>query len=68
MQAPITAAPDWLRSIAEALPFDQVGAAYRGVILGGGFGVPVAQFIWVGATGLVLIWLGSLVIDKMRAK
>jgi len=68
VQAPITAAPDWLRSIAEVLPFDQVGAAYRGVILGGGSGVPVAQFIWVGATGLVLIWLGSLVIDKMRAK
>ncbi len=68
VQAPITAAPEWLHAIAEVLPFDQLGATYRSIILGGGSGIPVAQFIWVGANGLVLIWLGSIVIDKMRAK
>lgn len=67
VQAPITAAPNWLRSIAEILPFDQLGAAYRSVILGGGSGIPVTQFIWVGANGLVLIWLGTILIEKMRA-
>ena len=68
VQAPITATPEWLHAIAEVLPFDQLGATYMSIILGGGSGIPVAQFIWVGANGLVLIWLGSIVIDRMRAK
>ena len=67
VQAPITAAPDWLRSIAEILPFDQLGATYRSVILGGGYDIPVTQFVWVGLNGLVLIWLGSIFVKKMRA-
>ncbi|MCK4860528.1 MAG: hypothetical protein KAS85_01270 [Rhodobacteraceae bacterium] len=68
VQAPITAAPEWLSSIAEVLPFDQLGATYRSIILGGGSGIPVTQFVWVGLNGLVLIWLGSIFIDNMRAK
>lgn len=67
VQAPITAAPDWLRSIGEALQFDQLGATYRAVVLGGGSGIPVMQFVWVGLTGLVLIWVGTLAIGKIRA-
>lgn len=68
VQAPVTASPEWLRSIAEVLPFDQLGAAYRSVILGGGAGVPIGMFATVGAGGLVLIWLGSLLIGKAQAE
>ena len=68
VQAPLSATPDWLRSIAEVLPFDQLGAVYRGIILGGGAGIPFALLMWVGASGLALIWLGTVVVEKMQAK
>ncbi len=58
---PVAAAPGWLRVIGEMVPFDTLGAAYRGVIHGAGFGLPL---IWLGGAacvGLVLIWSAGLI-------
>jgi ABC-type multidrug transport system permease subunit len=58
---PVAAAPEWLRVIGEMIPFDTLGAAYRGAIHGAGFGLPL---IWLGGAacvGLVLIWSAGLI-------
>ena len=58
---PVAAAPGWLRVIGEMVPFDTLGAAYRGVIHGAGFSLPL---IWLGGAacvGLVLIWSAGLI-------
>lgn len=57
--APVAAAPEWLASIGEVIPFYLIGAAYRGVVLGGSNGLPL---VWLGASalvGLVLIWAAA---------
>jgi len=65
--APVAAAPDWLRSIGEAVPFDLVGAVYRNVLHGASLDVPLIWLAGAGLVGLALIWLAGLVAG-MRAQ
>jgi len=59
-QMPTAGASPWLARIGAAVPFDQVGAVYRALILGGP--VPQAGMLAasVAAAGLSLIWLRAL--------
>ena len=61
-QAPAAAAPEWLLNIFGSVPFDSVGAVYRGVVLGGGTGFPTTLSLSAGAIGIALIWGGSMYI------
>ncbi len=59
-QAPIAAAPDWLRGLGEALPFSALSRGYRAVVIGGPDGaVPVGLLLVVAAIGVVLIFAGT---------
>jgi len=58
-QAPVAAAPNWLRSIGEVIPFDTVSEVYRTAIIGGSGGFPAMILLATAAIGLVLIWAGS---------
>jgi hypothetical protein len=59
-QAPIGAAPDWLRAAGEALPFDRLSIAYRSLVIGGPeTAVPVGLLLAVAVAGLALVWLGT---------
>jgi hypothetical protein len=53
--APIGAAPPWLGSIAGLVPFERIGAGYRGVVHGAGFDLPLVWLAGAGTVGLVLI-------------
>ena len=59
--APVAAAPDWLREIGEIIPFDSIGAAYRGVIYDAGGGLPFIWLLSAALIGIILIW-GSAII------
>jgi len=56
-----TAAPDWLREIGEIIPFDSIGAAYRGVMYDAGGGLPFIWLLSAALIGIILIW-GSAII------
>ena len=59
--APVAAAPDWLREIGEVIPFDSIGAAYRGVMYDAGGGLPFIWLLSAALIGIILIW-GSAII------
>jgi ABC-type uncharacterized transport system permease subunit len=59
--APVAAAPDWLREIGEVIPFDSIGAAYRGVMYDAGEGLPFIWLLSAALIGIILIW-GSAII------
>jgi len=59
--APVAAAPDWLREIGEIIPFDSIGAAYRGVMYDAGGGLPFIWLLSAALIGIILIW-GSAII------
>ena len=59
--APVAAAPDWLREIGEVIPFDSIGAAYRGVMYDAGEGLPFTWLLSAALIGIILIW-GSAII------
>lgn len=59
-QAPLGAIPDWLQPIAEALPFADLGAGYRALVIGGPEGsIPIGLMFAVAIAGVALIWLGT---------
>jgi len=59
--APVAAAPDWLREIGEVIPFDSIGAAYRGVMYDAGGDLPFIWLLSAALIGIILIW-GSAII------
>ena len=59
--APVAAAPDWLREIGEIIPFDSIGAAYRGVIYDAGAGLPFIWLLGAALIGIILIWGSAIV-------
>ena len=59
--APVAAAPNWLREIGEVIPFDSIGAAYRGVMYDAGEGLPFIWLLSAALIGIILIW-GSAII------
>ncbi|GEM_PF-367913 len=65
-QAPLAAAPDWLQNVSKLLPFDQLGAMYRATVFGGGADIPYDLLAITAATGLVLIWIGSMLRGPVR--
>ena len=65
-QAPVAAAPKWLRNIAEAIPFDAVGEIYRGAIIVGTGDFPATTILLTAGIGLLLIWLGSLMSGQQK--
>jgi ABC-2 type transport system permease protein len=58
---PVAAAPDWLREIGEVIPFDSIGAAFRGVMYDAGAGLPFIWLLSAALIGIILIW-GSAII------
>jgi hypothetical protein len=59
-QAPVAAAPEWLRAIGEALPFDRLSIAYRSLVIGGPeTAIPVGLLVTIAVIGLGLVWLGT---------
>ena len=48
--APYTAAPSWLVTIGEVIPFHLIGAGYRTIVLGGGNALP---FDWLAGSAAV---------------
>jgi ABC-2 type transport system permease protein len=59
-QIPVEAAPDWLRSIADALPFSELGTGYRALVIGGPDGsMPILLLIVTAVIGVALIWAGT---------
>lgn len=65
-QIPIGAAPDWLRSIAEALPFSDLGTGYRTLVIGGPDGsVPILLLIVTAVIGIALIWAGTWLYHRL---
>lgn len=65
-QAPVRAAPDWLRWLGETLPFHVLPQAVRSVLIGGPDGGfwPVAG--WSVLVGVVLIAAGTYVWSGMK--
>ena len=61
VMAPVAAAPAWLARVGEAVPFDAVGAFYRGVIHGTGTSMPVDWLGGAAVLGVALIWLSAVV-------
>ena len=61
VMAPVAAAPAWLARVGEAVPFDAVGAFYRGVIHGTGTPMPVDWLGGAAVLGVALIWLSAVV-------
>ena len=59
--APVAAAPDWLREIGEIIPFDSIGAAYRGVMYDAGGGLPFIWLLSAALIGIILIWGSAIV-------
>ena len=59
--APVAAAPDWLREIGEIIPFDSIGAAYRGVMYEAGGGLPFIWLLSAALIGIILIWGSAIV-------
>jgi len=59
--APVAAAPDWLREIGEVIPFDSIGAAYRGVMYDAGGGLPFIWLLSAALIGIILIWGSAIV-------
>lgn len=59
-QLPTAAAPDWLASIADFLPFSAIGGGYRAIVIGGPDGSqPFLLLFAIAAIGIALIWLGT---------
>jgi hypothetical protein len=58
--APVAAAPGWLAQFADWVPFDRLGAFYRGVIHGVDTPMPVQWLAGSAVLGLILIWAASL--------
>ncbi|MBL4808077.1 MAG: hypothetical protein JKY31_12455 [Rhodobacteraceae bacterium] len=67
-QAPVAAAPSWLRGIAEAIPFDAVAGIYRGVLIGGNGPFPIMLTLITATIGLVMIWAGSMAFGGSKAE
>jgi len=59
--APVAAAPDWLREIGEVIPFDSIGAAYRGVMYEASGGLPFIWLLSAALIGIILIWSSAIV-------
>lgn len=55
-----SAAPTWLRSFTSVFHFEELGAGYRSIILGGDMGFPITELAIAALIGLALIWTGSL--------
>jgi ABC-2 type transport system permease protein len=67
-QLPIEAAPDWLRNIAEALPFSDLGTGYRSLVIGGPDGsAPIMLLIVTAVIGIALIWTGTWLYHRVSA-
>jgi len=67
-QAPVGAAPEWLRSIGEALPFSDLGTGYRSLVVGGPEGsLPILLLLAVAAIGIALIWTGTWLYHRFGA-
>ena len=64
VMAPVAAAPDWLREIGEVIPFDSIGAAYRGVMYDAVGDLPFIWLLSAALIGIILIW--SLAIIRGR--
>jgi len=62
--APVAAAPDWLREIGEVIPFDSIGAAYRGVMYDAGGGLPFIWLLSAALIGIILIWGSAIIRDR----
>lgn len=59
-QAPVALAPEWLRRVGEALPFSDLAASYRAVVVGGPPGsIAIWTILAAAAIGIALIWLGT---------
>ena len=59
--APVAAAPNWLREIGEIIPFDSIGAAYRGIMYDAGGGLPFIWLLSAALIGIILIWGSAIV-------
>ena len=65
-QIPVAAAPEWLSGIAENLPFSDLGAGYRSLVIGGPEGtLPLLLLFAVAAIGLALIWIGTWIFHRV---
>lgn len=59
-QAPAGAIPDWLGSIADAIPFSDIGDGFRALVIGGPDGSqPILLLLAVAAIGAALVWIGT---------
>lgn len=59
-QAPTGALPDWLGSIADAIPFSAIGTGYRTLVIGGPEGsLPYLLLLGVAVVGIALVWIGT---------
>ena len=67
-QLPVAAGPDWLRWLSEALPFDAPVMAVRSLLIGGPDGGWLTAALLSAATGLVLVWAGTLLWARMRPR
>ncbi len=65
-QAPVSAAPDWLRWLGEALPFHALPDALRSVLIGGPGGAFWPAAGWTVLIGVVLIVLGTYVWSAVK--
>jgi len=59
--SPLGAAPTWLQSVGNTVPFDEIGAAFRGVIHGAAFDLPLLWLAAAAIIGLTLIWTKALI-------
>ncbi len=66
-QMPLAAAPDWLQRVGEVLPFADLAASYRAILIGGPEGsVALPTLALAAALGIVLIWAGTLLYGLLR--
>jgi uncharacterized phage infection (PIP) family protein YhgE len=65
-QAPVNAAPDWLRWFGEALPFHALPDAVRSVLIGGPDGGFWPAVGWAALFGVVLIVAGTYVWSAVK--
>ncbi|MFV2001653.1 MAG: YhgE/Pip domain-containing protein [Paracoccaceae bacterium] len=60
-QMPLAAAPGWLQSIGDVIPFDHLGAVLRSLIIGGQSDPLWGLVAITGGLGLLLIWLTPVI-------
>jgi len=65
---PISAAPEWLEYIGNAVPFDSIGTAYRAVIFGSDASLPYTWLLGSALIGLFLSWGSAIFKGRMKRR